>query len=170
MLLSEATLRKMLPQWFRVDQEIARETQAGGCRHCGGKLDVSHYRRKPRGWPVDAPEDARLRFSFCCRVEGCRRRATPASLRFLGRAVYLAIVVVSAGLWLASGARDRRRAGERRGHDRRTWHRWLGRWQDFAASRSGRELHAQLGSPSVPPRLALLPRLWATLVDRKSVV
>lgn len=34
------------------------------------------------------------RFSFCCRRDGCRSRATPPSLRFLGRRVYVAAIVV----------------------------------------------------------------------------
>jgi len=32
--------------------------------------------------------------SFCCALDGCRSRATPPSLRFLGRKVYLAAIVV----------------------------------------------------------------------------
>jgi hypothetical protein len=34
------------------------------------------------------------RFSFCCSREGCRRRLTPASLRFLGRKVFFGVVVL----------------------------------------------------------------------------
>jgi hypothetical protein len=34
------------------------------------------------------------RFSFCCAVDGCRSRATPPSLRFLGPKVYIAAIVV----------------------------------------------------------------------------
>jgi hypothetical protein len=34
------------------------------------------------------------RQSFCCAREDCRKRATPVSLRFLGRKVYLGAVVV----------------------------------------------------------------------------
>ena len=33
---------------FRVDEEIAAEVQAGGCR-CGGVLHSASYPRKPRG-------------------------------------------------------------------------------------------------------------------------
>src|SRR5262249_4327325 len=36
------------------------------------------------------------RRSFCCAVDGCRRRCTPPSVRFLGRKVYLGAVVVLA--------------------------------------------------------------------------
>jgi hypothetical protein len=34
------------------------------------------------------------RFSFCCDRDGCRNRATPPSVRFLGRKVYLGAVVM----------------------------------------------------------------------------
>ena len=46
-------------------------------------------------WPSGrAGRGARLAFSFCCAVDGCRKRTTPPSLRFLGRKVYLAAMVV----------------------------------------------------------------------------
>jgi hypothetical protein len=34
------------------------------------------------------------RLSFCCNREGCRKRVTPKSVRFLGRKVYFAAVIV----------------------------------------------------------------------------
>ena len=34
------------------------------------------------------------RSSFCCAREGCRKRATPPSLVFMGRRVYLAVTIV----------------------------------------------------------------------------
>ncbi|MGH8654001.1 MAG: hypothetical protein ACREYE_18360 [Gammaproteobacteria bacterium] len=34
------------------------------------------------------------RLSFCCAKEGCRRRTTPPSVRFLGQRIYLGAVVV----------------------------------------------------------------------------
>jgi hypothetical protein len=49
---------------------------------------------KPRGRACHVGPAHDRRFSFCCAVDGCRRRATPPSLRFLGRKVYLAAVVV----------------------------------------------------------------------------
>lgn len=36
----------------------------------------------------------RKRLSFCCARPGCRRRVTPPSVRFLGRRLYVAAVVV----------------------------------------------------------------------------
>src|SRR5208282_1468493 len=51
------------------------------------------YARKPRGGPAGLGREHAERFSFCCAVDDCRKRATPPSLRFLGRHVYLATVV-----------------------------------------------------------------------------
>lgn len=77
------------------DARVAAEVKADGCRFCAGRLDVASYPRKPRGSAlitVGAWLDKRR--SFCCAREGCRRRATPASLVFLGRRVYVAVVVL----------------------------------------------------------------------------
>ena len=54
------------------------------------------YGRKPRGLPdgIDPGPVLPVRFSFCCSVDGCRRRHTPPSVRFLGRKVYLSVMVV----------------------------------------------------------------------------
>lgn len=62
---------------------------------CGGRLDVANYPRKPRG-ADGIGDDYALRASFCCAADGCRRRCTPPSVRFLGRTVYLGAVVVLA--------------------------------------------------------------------------
>ena len=35
-----------------------------------------------------------MRQSVCCAMEGCRRRANPPSLRFLGRQVYFGALVL----------------------------------------------------------------------------
>jgi hypothetical protein len=76
------------------DRDLADEQHRQACVHCGAKLDVSHYKRKPRGRPIELGPEHSERFSFCCRRDGCRGRATPPSLRFLGRRVYLAATVV----------------------------------------------------------------------------
>ena len=54
----------------------------------------------------DLPEEYRCRFSFCCDRDGCRKRVTPPSVRFLGRKVYLGAVVIL----IARCGRDQRRA------------------------------------------------------------
>ncbi len=81
------------------DARAAAAVKAAGCRYCGGRLDRADYPRKPRGGSMAAAGERRVRrTSFCCAKEGCRRRATPPSLVFLGRKVYLGIVVVVASL------------------------------------------------------------------------
>ena len=74
----------------KIDYDLLLLTKALPCPHCGGKLDTSNIPRKPRG----AGELETLRFSLCCRNDGCRRRLTPPSLRFLGQKVYSAWVVI----------------------------------------------------------------------------
>ena len=74
-----------------VDRELAQRVQEQGCQFClKGTLHRADYERKPRGGPAHWEE----RHSFCCDREGCRRRHTPPSVRFLGRKVYVAFVVV----------------------------------------------------------------------------
>jgi hypothetical protein len=85
--------QRFLSVLLRIDEELAAGRQAEGCG-CGGTLHVAHYPRKPRGLPRGAWGDDIRRFSFCC--SGCRARATPESVRFLGRRVWLALVVVLA--------------------------------------------------------------------------
>ena len=78
---------------LRIDEELAGQTRAEGCP-CGGVLHCANYPRKPRGCPSEIVDDFDTRFSFCC--NRCRRRMTSMSVRFLGRRVYLALVVVLA--------------------------------------------------------------------------
>ena len=68
---------------FSVDQDLAQSAREKCCA-CGGRLHRADYPRKPRG-AEDLPQDYRYRFSFCCEREGCRKRVTPPSVRFLGR-------------------------------------------------------------------------------------
>jgi hypothetical protein len=72
-----------------VDRQRAR-----GCPSCGGRLDRADYPRKPRGLPDRWEGLFDRRFSLCCCREGCRRRVTPPSVRFLGRRVYAGAVVL----------------------------------------------------------------------------
>ena len=76
-----------------VDEDLAAETRNKGCS-CGGHLHCANYPRKPRGTPAQLPEPQRIRLSFCCDRDGCRKRTTPPSVRFLGRKVYLAAIVI----------------------------------------------------------------------------
>ncbi len=77
------------------DARAAAAVKAASCRDCGGRLDQANYSRKPRGGEVGAAgEIFDRRRSFCCAREGCRKRATPPSLVFMGRRVYLAVTIV----------------------------------------------------------------------------
>ena len=78
---------------FAIDQDLAETTRKQGCP-CGGRLHCANYPRKPRGSPHKLPETQCLRLSFCCDRDGCRKRLTPPSVRFLGRKVYLGAVVI----------------------------------------------------------------------------
>jgi len=63
----------------RFDDDLASQVREGGCPRCGGRLDVADYPRKPRGGSIELGDDYDVRRSFCCAVEGCRRRRTPPS-------------------------------------------------------------------------------------------
>ena len=76
---------------YELDRLEAEEVKAKDCVECCGPLDRSDYWRRPRGGESAERRDKR-RLSFCCRA--CRRRTTPGSVRFLGRKVYSAYVVV----------------------------------------------------------------------------
>src|SRR5271157_2064981 len=76
-----------------IDQDLAETARKKACP-CGGRLHCANYLRKPRGTPVQLPEPYRVRLSFCCDRDGCRKRVTPPSVRFLGRKVYLGAVII----------------------------------------------------------------------------
>jgi hypothetical protein len=88
-----ATLQdpKLFSFLLLIDQDLAAQAQAAGCG-CGGVLHSARYPRKPRGAPRSLLDQYRSRLSFCCAA--CRRRTTPESVRYLGRRVYLAAVVL----------------------------------------------------------------------------
>jgi hypothetical protein len=77
---------------LQIDRDLAREARQAGCP-CGAALHSARYRRKPRGVPAGLGDDYALRESFCCSRDDCRSRLTPPSARFLGRKVYLSVVV-----------------------------------------------------------------------------
>jgi len=132
-LLRDASLYEVL---LTIDHDLAAEARAGGCAFCSGMLHSARYPRKPRGGPDDLGPDYATRLSFCCAQEGCRRRTTPPSVRYLGRRVYLGAVVVLVtamvgGITAARAARLR----ELLGVSVRTLTRWRAWWREtFVAS------------------------------------
>jgi len=119
---------KKLYEWQeKIDKELAQQVCAGGCDHCKGVLHRGDYARKPRG-VKDGEDEIRhwdKRASFCCDQDGCRKRHTPPSVRFLGRKVYAGIVVVLVAAMM-HGPNGRRIAvlHEELGIDKRTLLRW----------------------------------------------
>jgi hypothetical protein len=111
-----------------IDQDLAETTRKNACA-CGGRLHYANYPRKPRGTPVQLPEAQRLRLSFCCDRDGCRKRVTPPSVRFLGPRVYLgAIIIVIGAMRQGPTPRQVRELSKRFGADRRTIARWQAYW------------------------------------------
>src|SRR5271170_8351949 len=111
------------------DEGVARRVAVEGCPRCDGPLHRGDYDRKPRGALIaPAGEEFVRRFSLCGGREGCRNRATPPSLRFLGRRVYLGAVVLVASM-LAQALGTEGSIRQVTGVPARTTKRWLGWWQ-----------------------------------------
>ena len=158
-LLSDARFHDLL---LAFDRDLANAARNAGCALCSGVLHSARYWRKPRsrGCAVDPEHDQR--FSFCCAVDGCRSRATPPSLRFLGRKVYLATIVVLVSM-MQHGVTEGRlaRLNEVIVVDRRTVLRWLQWWRNaFIATAFWRNARAAFSPPVEQDRLP------ATLFER----
>jgi hypothetical protein len=145
----------------KFDHDLAERVRAGGCG-CGGRLDSARYPRKPRGGPPGLGSEYESRLSYCCAREGCRRRVTPPSVRFLGRRVYLGVVVVLVSA-MTHGL-SVRRVAELHAHlgiGLRTLRRWRRWWQQtFVEGRFWRGARARF----VPP--VDEQRLPASLLER----
>jgi hypothetical protein len=156
-------------KWFAtlaaIDEIAATKVRAAGCADCGGPLDRADYERKPRGDLGEAAGAYTRRRSFCCRRDGCRHRATPPSVRFLGRKVYVAVIVVVASMVGREGALVGRGA-PRRVEDVpvRTVRRWLDWWNvAFALTAFWTEAKGLFATPVDETTLpaSLLERLGA---------
>ena len=121
-LLVDGRLFKLLE---KVDDDLAEEALEGGCEYCGEeKLHRGDYKREPRGGP-----GWDKRRSFNCAKEDCRKRKTPRSVRFLGRRVYIGVVVVLVSAMM-HGVKPGRveRLRQELGIDERTLKRWREWW------------------------------------------
>lgn len=130
---------------FQIDQSIAEEVREHGC-DCGGVLHAAPYPRKPRGIRSALDESHQSRLSFCCSQDGCRRRHTPASVRFRGRKLSLGVIVVLITALNHGLTEPRRRQliEELAGPLQTLW-RW--RREQFVATRCWRALAGQF----IPP-------------------
>ena len=157
-LLRDATLYEVL---LKFDHDLAAEVRAARCP-CGGVLHSARYPRKPRGGPDELGPEYRTRLSFCCAVDGCRRRVTPPSVRYLGRRVYLGTVVVLVTA-MRAGLTPRRvtKLREGLGVSVRTLARWRQWWRaTFVVSPFWQGVKGRF-VPPVDPR-----ELPAALLDR----
>lgn len=135
--------------------DFAECTRKGHCGFCGSVLHSARYPRLPRG--VSASNNDSYRFSFCCSREGCRRRTTPPSVRFLGRHVYLGIVVVLVtALRQGPTPRGRRILADEFDVDERTIRRWQLWWREtFPRTAAWKEMKARLNSVVVETEIPL---------------
>lgn len=151
------------PTFFRflcqIDHELAAETRAGRCPGCAGPLHVADYPRKPRGCPAAVREAYSRRLSFTC--GWCDARATSPSVRFAGRRVYLAVVLM---LRSPSGSSSGRMLCDGLNIPARTLQRWRTWWRtDFPLTRFWQSVRERFMPPVVTERLpsSLLERFGA---------
>jgi len=159
-ILKDGILYRLLEE---ADKDLADQVRAGGCP-CGGALHTADYPRKPRGGPDGLRWNKR--YSFCCERDGCRGRRTPPSVRFLGRKVYLGVVVVLIAAMMHGVDRRRlARLQEELEIDKRTLERWREWWLDeFVSTSFWRAASARLMPPvdeSILP-LSLVERFDGT--------
>ena len=149
---------------FKYDQDLAEQARQAGCPFSGA-LHRSDYPRKPRGGPDDLSPIFNWRISFCCAEEGCRKRMTPPSIRFLGRRVYLMVVVVLvSAMGQGITAKRKKILSEQIGADRRTLDRWQRWWREaFVASPFWKKTKGRFSPPIPTDRLpgSLLERFKA---------
>ena len=113
-----------------IDQDLAKTARERGCA-CHGRLHSAHYLRNPRGGPEDLPKVCCYRLSLCCDRDGCRKRVTPPSTRFLGRKVYLvAVIFLAAAMRQEPSPQSMRELCGLFGADRRTIARWQVFWRE----------------------------------------
>ena len=158
-LLADAKFHEQL---LAFDRDLAAQCRAAGCPTCGAALHTANYDRKPRGRLVALGGEHNRRFSFCCARDACRDRETPPSVRFLGRKVYLAVIVTLISA-IHIGLTEPRLAklAETIHADRQTVARWRRWWLDrFTTTPFWRANSADL----MPPVDAA--RLPTTLLER----
>jgi len=154
-VLSNANLYVLL---LRIDREIAEKVRLAGCPWCGGRLDTADFPpRKPRGAGAPLPKGYDKRLSFCCDKDGCRSRATPPSVRFLGRKLYLgAVVVVVAAMRHGVTAERAAKLSAWLGVSQRTIERWRRWWRElFPATPFWQAARGRLRSPVASAELPL---------------
>jgi hypothetical protein len=147
----------------RIDHEFAAETRAGRCPGCGGALHVANYPRKARGCPAAVREEYSRRLSFTC--GRCDTRSTSPSVRFAGRRVYVAVVLM---LRSPPGSGSGQALCQLLSIAARTLKRWRTWWrEDFIATPFWRSMRARFMPPVVLDGLpqSLLNRFESELMS-----
>lgn len=166
-ILANASLFEFLLQ---VDGDIANTAKSRGCAHCNGPLDAAPFPRKPRGGPPELKEDVLLRFSFCCREDGCRRRLTPPSTRFFGASVYFSAVIILVGAMMGDmSSASYSKLSADYGIDRRTLKRWRVLFGATLPSKPGWSLIAARFMPPLDASNYLLSMLNRFAIDVSDV-
>lgn len=149
---------KFLSLLVQIDAELAAQTHASGCP-CGATLHRANYPRKPRGCPKEMRHAFDSRWSFCC--SRCRKRVTSTSVRFLGRRVYLGLLVIFVPIRRAHMNAAAAQIVQLLAVPERTIARWRSWWaQQFAATPLWRGASARF-MPSI-----CYERLPLSLVER----
>ena len=154
------------PKFFlvlcRIDEAIAAEVREAGCPVCQSNLHRANYERKPRGDALVLPVVPKQRLSFCCGK--CRKRATPPSVIFLGRRVFLGVVVLL-GFCRHAGQTPAAARAALGNPCRQTLARWRGWWRDtFTMTPTWLKLRGRLDRPIAESELpqALVDRVSST--------
>lgn len=144
---------------LRIDEEFAAETRRDGCPKCAARLHVADFPRKPRGCPAAVVEEYSWRFSFTCGQ--CEKRATSASVRFLGRRVYVAVMLMLTSPPQGLAACQ---LSDQLGVPMRTLLRWRRWWrEDFLSTAVGQAVRSRFVPPLQSTQLpqSLLERFQA---------
>jgi hypothetical protein len=142
-LLQSRELYVLLEQ---VDCDVVDAAQGEPCALCGARLHRSDYARKPKWVGPQSCREWSVRYSLCCSGEECRKRRTPASVRFLGRRVYVGVVVVLVAAMCEGLSAGRvRKLRECLGVPRQTLDRWRVWWrEEFVMTSCWKELCGDL--------------------------
>ena len=157
---------------LEIDRDIAERAREGGCGLCGGPLHRACYERKPRGVKAQGLSlEFCYRLSFCCGRDGCRRRLTPASVRFLGAKVYVgAVVVLVTAMLQGPTPPGMRRLHSLFGANRRTVARWQKLWRKvFPSTKFWATAKAQFMPPVDDGKLphSLMERFGEATFEKK---
>ncbi len=131
----------------RIDINLAEQIQQERCPYCNGPLHHSDYDRKPRGGPINIPDEYLIRQSLCCGI--CRRRTMPPSCLFMGRHVYWHVVIL-----IVMALRQNRPKGKSAvelmdmfGMTRNTYFRWIAFFRDeFPSSNQWQSIRGKVNS------------------------